>query len=149
MFTKRHEQELAEVKELTFELRSRFDEVIKELERIRATPGPARRQQTEELCHDAKDEQGREEVQGREQDRQSRRAGDRQLRRGRRSGPAQNEPANSIPPQQAVTTPTPPSGHPRERPTRWTGNGLKKRSEAATARGGDCKPGLGCRAVSH
>ena len=35
MFTKRHEQELAEIKTLTLELGQRFQEVLKELESIK------------------------------------------------------------------------------------------------------------------
>jgi hypothetical protein len=35
MFTRRHEQELAEIKALTYELGPRFQEVLEQLERIR------------------------------------------------------------------------------------------------------------------
>ncbi len=35
MFTKRHEEQLAEIKALTYELRERFDDVLEELERIK------------------------------------------------------------------------------------------------------------------
>jgi hypothetical protein len=35
MFTKRHEQELAEIKALTYEIGQRFEEVLKELEGIK------------------------------------------------------------------------------------------------------------------
>jgi len=34
MFTKRHEQELSEIKALTYELRVRFEEIVRELGRI-------------------------------------------------------------------------------------------------------------------
>ena len=35
MFTKRHEEQLAEIKALTYELGQRFDEILEELERIK------------------------------------------------------------------------------------------------------------------
>ena len=44
MFTKRHEQEIAEIKGLTYELGARLEEIVEQLERIREVQ--------EQLIHD-------------------------------------------------------------------------------------------------
>jgi hypothetical protein len=84
MFNKRHEQDLAEIKALTRDISRRFDEVLKELERIKRAPdrGGADKPPVASVGGETGDgKQGERRAKGRQAGESGKRAGGKRRRR--------------------------------------------------------------------